>query len=326
VKILVTGGTGQIGGALVRALRDRGEAVRCLVRNPDRLANLDGVSGVELAHGDVTDPNSLSAAMDGIEAVFHAAGVVSYEPRMSDRVRAVNVGGTQNMLDAAAAAGVRRFVHTSSIAGLGWVPFGQIGDEETAWNWQGMGLDYMMSKFDAQTLVLTESRLEAIAVMPGIVLGGGDVAGNGLRLLLQLWSGQVPVSPPGGTTASTLSDVVDVHLRALARGRPGQGYIAASWSGPFRELYTRISTELGCAPPRFVIPSWAVQLLSMQRSWVDRRRGTKPRLPMPLARTVVRNRRYSSQKAIDELGFTPSPIEDGIRECWQWARDSGQVT
>ncbi|MFT4976928.1 MAG: dihydroflavonol-4-reductase [Myxococcota bacterium] len=320
MKILVTGGTGQIGGALARALVARGDEVSCLVRDPARLSNLEGAAGITLIQGDVTDPSSLAAATRGAEAVLHAAGVISYDSDQIEQMRTVNVQGTRNMLDAAAASGVRRFVLTSSIAGLGWVPGDAVGDEQTAWNWHGMGMDYMQSKLDAQDLALAERRLETVAVLPGIVIGQGDISGNGVRLLRQLHSGQVPVSPPGATTVTSLSDAIGGHLLALDSGQPGEGYIIGTWHGAFHELYCRISTELGCAPPRMVIPAWAVQVIAHQRYWFDRLRSRAPRISPTLARVITHNRRYSSQKAMDALGFSPGPLEEGIQACWRWAQ------
>lgn len=325
MRILVTGGTGQIGGGVVRALLRRGEDVRCLIRDPERLGNLEGLPDVELAEGDVTDPASLSVAMQDIDAVIHAAGVVSYEDRLSAQMRQVNVIGTQNMLNAAAAAGVHRFVLTGSIAGLGWLPGQEIGDEETVWNWAAQGIDYLQTKHDAQRLVLSDTRMETVVVMPGIVLGEGDLSGNGVRLLLQLWRGRVPVAPPGATTATTLRDAISGHLLALEHGTPGHAYVISSWNGPFQELYSRIGNELDCPAPRIVLPAWALRVFSFQRYWMDRLLGRPTSLPPALARIIVRNRRYSSQKAIHELGYVPTPIEDGIRACWRWAQETGQV-
>ena len=321
MKVLVTGGTGQVGGALVRALLKRGDTVRCLVRNPARLANLDGVAGVELVAGDVTNPESLLKAVDGFEAVLHAAGMVSYDHLQNEQMWRVNVEGTQNMLDAAAAAGIRRFILTGSIASLGYLPPGDVGNEQTAWNWGDKATAYMNTKRASQQMVLDESRMETAVVMPGIVLGEGDVAGNGLRLLLQLWKGQVPASPPGLTTATTLSDVTQGHLLALDASSSGRAYVLSSWHGRFHDLYNAISVELQCAPPPLIMPPWAVYLLAWQRTLADRIAKRPCRLPPALARVVVRNRQYSAQRAMDELGFQPQPIAEGIRACWQWAQE-----
>lgn len=325
MRILVTGGTGQIGSGVARTLVRRGEFVRCLVRDPEHLKNLTGLSGVELAKGDVTNPDSLRAAMKGIDAVIHSAGIVSYQKSLSAQMQQVNVIGTQNMLNAAAEAGVERFVLTGSIAGLGWLPGQEVGDEDTPWNWSSTSDDYLQTKLNSQQLVLSDTRLEGMVVMPGIVLGEGDLAGNGVRLLLQLWHGRVPISPPGATTATTLNDAISGHLLALEHGTPGQAYIISSWNGSFHELYSRISAELGCQPPRIVLPAWALRVFSFQRDWTDWLLGRPASLPPALTRIIIRNRRYSSQKAINDLGYAPQPIEEGIQACWRWAQETGRV-
>lgn len=120
MRILVTGGTGQIGGAVIRALVDRGDDVRALVRDaarPGHLADLD----LELHQGDVTQAESLESACVGIDAVIHSAGCISYWKKGHARMNAVNVEGTRNLLESATRAGVGRFVHTSSMACFGYV-------------------------------------------------------------------------------------------------------------------------------------------------------------------------------------------------------------
>lgn len=324
MKVLVTGGTGQVGGAVARALLARGDEVRCIVRNPNRLANLTGVDA-ELVAGDVTDIASLRAACDGIEAVVHAAGVVSYWKPRYPAVHHVNVEGTRFMLDAAADAGVKRFVLTSSIAALGWVHGDSVGDETTAWNWQGQDIAYMDTKFAAQQLVLAESRMETLAVNPGIVLGAGDVAENGLRMLLQIHDGSLPGVPPGRTTCCVLDDVVQGHLAALEKGRAQECYVLGGTTGSFRDIFGRMGTALGKQAPTRELPAWALHLVARGHVLKARFTQKEPRLTPALVRVTTRNRQYRSDKAMRELDYTPSPLESGIEAAWAWAKAEGKV-
>lgn len=324
MRVLVTGGTGQIGSALVTALRDRGDDVRCLVRRADKLGQLDP-EGVALSVGDVTDPGSLQTAAKGVDAVIHAAGVVSYWKRNAALQQQVNVDGTRNVLDAAAGAGVRRVLLTSSIAALGWAPDGELGDEDTPFNWGGMGLGYQETKRAAQDLVLGDARVEGVAVNPGITFGPGDVHRNAGRMLLQVHQGGPPAVPSGSTTVAALSDVVAGHLAALDRGTPGRNYVLGGGTPSFLELYRVVAQVVGNPAPTRVVGRGVVKLfgaLGLARAAIT---GTEPAVTPGLAEVSSRNRRYSSQRAIDELGYAPKPMVQGIQACWDWYVAHGYV-
>lgn len=322
MQVLVTGGTGQIGGAVTRALLERGDAVRCLVRKPDRLGNLVGLD-VEVAPGDITDPASVRAATDGVDAVVHAAGVVSYWARKADFQYAVNVDGTRYVLDAAADAGVRRVLFTSSIAALGSVDGGGEGSEDTPFNWGAMGLAYMETKHAAQTMVLDDDRLETVAVLPAIAFGPGDLHDNGLRVLKQVALGKMRPLRTGGTTAANLSDIVAGHLAALDRGRNGRSYVLGGWTGSFHQLFTLAADVVGTTPPAYIAKSVVKAFSGVQelRAWFS---GVEPPITRALVEVAARNRRYSSARAEAELGYAPKPLREGMVEAMTWAKANGR--
>ena len=316
--MLVTGATGQIGRALVRALLDGGARVRCLVRDPERARALLG-NEVELARADLTVPDSLPAAVRGVEAVAHLAGKASYWPALGPAMHAVHVAGTSHLLDACARNGVRRLLYTSSIATLGWVAGDGAGDETTAYNWHGLGIDYFDTKYEAERRVLAEARMETVVVNPGLVFGAGDSAVNGLRLLREIAAG-VPGYPPGATTAAVLDDVVAGHVAALERGRPGQRYVLGGAPLSFAELFAAIAAVVGVAAPRRRLAPAALAGMALVSTGLGYLRRREPRVTFPTYRILTRNRRYSSAKAVAELGYPISPLAAGLRQCWEWDR------
>ena len=323
MRVLVTGGTGQVGGGVVRALLERGDEVRCLVRDPERLGNLAGLP-VETVPGDVTRDDSLPAAMRGVEAVIHAAGVVSYWSARRAVQQEVNREGTRRVLEAAVQAGVRRFVLTSSIAALGSVPGDELGDESTPFDWDGLDLTYQETKRDSQAMVLAETRLEPVAVLPGVVFGPGDLHNNGLRILRQVYSGAMKGAPSGSTTAATLHDVVAGHLAALDSERHTRAWVLGGWTGSFLELFAEAAAVVERpAPTRAVPPAvlWAVALYHEARASFT---GREPLVSRSLATVSSRNRKYSSARAVAELGYQPQPLQAGMRSLLHWARDSGR--
>lgn len=318
--ILVTGATGQIGSRVAKALAERGP-VRCLVRNPSRLGALD--FEVELVRGDVTDADSLPAAVEGCRAVVHCAGVVSYWAKKAAWQEEVNVGGTRKLLDAAAAAGVERFLLTSSIAALGWVEGEGIGDETTPFNLHDV--PYCATKKAAQDLVLAETRMAGLAVNPGITFGTHDLHRNAGRMCLQVHAGGPPGVPPGATTVSALSDVVAGHLAALDRGEAGEAYVLGGETPSFVELFRAVGEVVGRPAPTRVLPEWVMRayggLLLLGATFS----GEEPAVTPALARVAARNRRYSSAKAREALGYRPKPMREAIEDCWAWYQAEGYV-
>ena len=322
-SVLVTGATGQIGSALTHALLQHGWRVRALVRDEERARLLLG-GDAELVRGDLTSPESLRPALRGVEVVAHLAGVASYWPARASEMREVNLHGTAHLLDACAATGVGRLLHTSSIAALGWVPDGELGDEATAYNWHRCGIAYFDTKYEAERMVLSDPRLAAVVVNPGLVFGAGDSAGNGLRLLREIAAG-VPGCPPGATTAAVLDDVVAGHLAALERGRPGERYILGGSPVAFHELFADIAAVVGVPPPRRRLAPWMLGALALVHTAASGLSGREPRISIPTYHILTRNRRYRSDKAVRELGYRISPLRDGLRRCWEWHRRRQQA-
>jgi dihydroflavonol-4-reductase len=315
-SVLVTGATGQIGAALAHALLQRGDRVRCLVRDPERARRILG-AGYELAAGDLDDAASLAAALRGVQTVCHLAGRASYWPARAAEMREVNVHGTARLLDACATTGVTTMLYTSSIATLGWVAGDEQGDETTAYNWQRLGIAYFDTKYEAEQMVLADPRVAAVVVNPGLVFGAGDRNGNALRFLREVAAG-VPGFPPGATTAAVLADVVAGHLAALDRGRPGERYILGGSPVSFQALFAAIAGVTGVVAPQRRLPPWMLHTLALAHTSVSCVSGREPRISLPTCHILTRNRRYRCDKAIAELGYSVSPLAAGLQACWEW--------
>lgn len=313
----MTGSTGQVGSEVVRQLVARGDEVRCLVRDPERARLLDGVE-VERVQGDVTAPETLGRAMHGCEAVIHLAGTISYLAKHRKRQEMVNVGGTRNVLDAAAAAGVRRVVYTSSMATLGYVDGDGEGDEDTAYNWGRFRLGYMDTKRVAEGLVLSDTRVEGVAVNPGIIFGARDIARNGGRMLLSVMNGGPIAHPCGATTCANLTDVAAGHLLALDRAAPGRRYVLGGTTGSFGEIFELLARVVGVEPSRRSAGPLLLWLAGAGQELGALFRAGEPPGTRALSYIASRNRRYSSARAIRELGYAPQPLEVGVRACLDW--------
>lgn len=327
MQALITGASGFVGANIVAALNAAGWQARALVRRTSSLAALDGLN-YSIAFGDVTDPRSMSAAMQGVDAVFHAAGVVAdYWSQDASLTYRVNVNGTRHVVEAALAAGVPRLVFTSSQAALGFGE-GQIAIDEThQFNLAPAVYPYGHSKHLAEQVVLgaVQRGLHAVIVNPSIVLGPRDVTRYNSRVILEVQAGRLPLVPPGGINVVDALDVARGHLLALERGRPGERYLLAGHDITLLELTRRIAAVLGVRPPAGAIPRPLIGLLAAALDGANR---VSPRR-LPLAGDVLRfGSRFiyaSNAKAVAELGWTVTPLADTIEGAVAWLRAEGAI-
>lgn len=317
MRVLVTGGTGQIGGAVIRALVKQGLEVRALVRDADRPGHLEGLK-IDVHEGDVTVPESLASACKDMDRVIHAAGCISYWKRGHARMQAVNVEGTRNMLEAATRAGVSRFVHTSSMACFGYNAGDSIGDESTAYNWGPLNIGYSDSKKAAEDLVLSWSDIPCIAVNPGITIGEGDVNGNGVRLLAQLKAGKIKGIPPGYTTLCCLEDIVAGHLAALEKGRIGERYFLGGHPMSWESVFEKAAGIVDAPPPSRKVSRGLMMTMARLQLLRGTLTGVEPKITPQIVEVSSRNRMYHCSKAKEELGYSVGSIENSLNSAWDW--------
>ena len=239
-RVFVTGGSGLIGGALVERLAAGGAEVVALARS-DAAATALGARGARVVRGDLLDEAALADGMRGSAVVYHVAGVNTLCPTDPGPMYRVNRDGARLAVRVAAAAGVDRFVHTSSAATLGERQ-GTIGDEETAH--RGWFLShYERSKSEGERAVLEEAArtgLDVVCVNPSSVQGPGRAGGTG-RILLALLDGRLPVFVDTRISLTDVADAVDGHLLAAGRGAPGRRYVLCGATLTSAEAFAALS-------------------------------------------------------------------------------------
>jgi len=317
MKYFVTGATGFIGGRLVRQLRAAGHEVRALVRTPSKAPDLAGL-GVSLHPGDITDKESMRAAMRGSDGVFHLAawyriGARPGERRLAERI---NVQGTRNVLELIGDLGVPKGVYTSTLAVFGDTE-GWVGDE--SYRHSGPWLsEYDRTKWRAHYEVavpLIQAGLPLVIVQPGVVYGPGDprVIGN---LLRQYVRRTLPIRPHGAAFCwGHVDDTAHGHILAMDKGRAGQSYILAGPPHTLEEALEIAEEITGIRPPWLRPPAVLLRAMAAAASAVER--------VMPLPQTysgetlrIAAGATYlaSSEKAQQELGFRTRTLQDGLRE------------
>lgn len=321
---LVTGATGFIGGHLAFALRDAGCRVRALVRDPGKAERL-AAAGIEIARGDLQDGASLASAVRGCRWVFHFAAVLGHESSSWAQFRRVNVEGTRLLAEAAAEAGVERFVQASSIWAYG-LRAGRDTDERTPRLVSGS--PYADTKLESEQAVLAlarAGRLAAVVVQPGIVYGPRDEAFT-LAPLKLMRAGLMILPGCGRGLANPIyiDDLIAGILTVAREGAVGESYILTSGEVvTFREFFGRLGRMLG----RERIPSlprWLSLAVARLTEWQARLAGTRPLLTVEAVRGTTMQATYRNEKA-RALGFTPQvTLDEGMRRVEAWLRTEGQ--
>jgi nucleoside-diphosphate-sugar epimerase len=322
MTVLITGATGQVGNAIARRLADDGVEVRARVRSPERARVLP--AGVQPLFGDVTDVQSLRAAIDGTATVYHAAGIPEQWRRDVGEFTRVNVDGTRNVVEAALAAEVERFVYTSTDDVLVQAP-GAVFDESVV-NPKPGETPYQRSKQEADRIVTAavDRGLPAVFLHPAGVYGPAPFLVKGLNdLLMQLAKRKTPALLPGGMAVAYSEDVADGHVRAAAQAAVGARYLLAE---SFQSL-TDIARAVAAAEPRAKVPRVMPLGIARAASTVGERvaqvTGRPPMIPRSVLQFLERGSRPSGRRARTELGWNPTPFTTGVERTLTYFRQQG---
>jgi dihydroflavonol-4-reductase len=321
--VLITGGTGFIGSNLAAKLVERGITVRIL-RRPQ--SDPRAIVGTDVKHcqGDLRDLPSLKEAMKGCDTVFHTAAMVSFERRKREEQYVTNVLGTRNVVEACLATGIRRLVHTSSVAAIGYPEEGQLATEETTYNW-GTHYGYKYSKHLAELEIHEGIRrgLDAVIVNPSVVLGERDVHFHGGQLIRDIKKGRVPFYIDGGMNVVYVGDVAEGLISAAQKGKKGERYVVCGENLTHREIFRRTAALVGGRAP---IAKLSLSLLRISAKVIESVSaviGVEPLITSDLISGAGRNNWYSCAKAKRELGYTVTPFDETIVAAYRWYREHG---
>ena len=326
---LLTGGTGFVGAAVLRSLIAAGHNVRALVRpNSDR-RNLSGVD-CEIVTGDLTEPESLKRAVRGCETVFHVAADYRIWVPDREKMNRVNVEGTVELIRAATAAGVSRIVYTSSVATLRLRDDGFPADEESHAELSDMIGAYKQSKFLAEREVkrlVVEEKSPVVTVQPTAPFGPRDVKPTPTgRMVVEAASGRMPAYVNTGLNVVHVDDVATGHLLAYEKGAVGESYILGGENRTLQWILETVAELTGQRPPLIRLPHWFVTPIAHIWEGVTRLRGRgEPMLTVDSVRMARKLMYFSSEKARRELGYSPRPAVEALRDEVEWFYEHGYV-
>jgi nucleoside-diphosphate-sugar epimerase len=318
VKVFVTGGTGFIGGTVVRQLRERGDDVVALVRSPEKGAKLAEL-GCQLVSGDLGDREAMRAGMEGCDAVVHAAAMyeVGIPAKQHPAMWEANVAGTENAMKAALEAKVSRIVYVSTCGVFGNT-HRQVVDETYEHPGKEFTSYYEETKLEAHKIVkrmVAEQGLPAIIVQPGGVYGPGDTS-QVADLLQEFFAGKLVLMPfpEFGICLTHVDDIAGGILLALDKGRLGEIYVLSGPATTMREAIETVAAASGRKAPKRAMPVGLMKALTPVGPLVGKMLGQPPNLRELISSADGVTFWASHEKASRELGYAPRGMEEGLRQ------------
>lgn len=323
---LVTGATGFVGAAVVRALVQRGQRVRVLTRANSSRQNLAGLD-VDIAIGDLLDSDSLVRAVAGCASVYHvAADYRLWVPDPAEMFRA-NIDGSRALLLAAKQAGVSRVVYTSSVATLGVNKDHTPSNETTPVSIDDMIGTYKKSKYLAEEEVrklVRDAQIPAVIVNPSMPVGPGDIKPTPTgRMVIEAALGKMPAYLDTGLNVVHVDDVAQGHLLAHDKGVIGERYILGGENLTLAQILGQIAGLVGRRPPRIKLPRLPLFPIAVIAELWGRVSGIEPMLTVDSLKMAAKYMHYSSAKAAAELGYQARPARQAFADAIDWYKAQG---
>src|SRR6266498_2852237 len=277
-----------------------------------------------MCDGDLGDPASLRRAVQGARTVFHVAADYRLWTRRPEELYRTNVEGTRAVLQAAADAGVRRVVYTSSVGALGIPKDGTPGTETTPVTLADMVGPYKASKFLAEQVAIgfALKGLPVVIVNPSTPVGPWDVKPTPTgQMIVDFLQGKMFATLDTGLNIVHVRDVARGHILAGERGRVGQKYVLGNCNMSLIEIFRALAAITGVRAPRFRVPYSVAWLAALCMEGTARLTGGAPRVPLDAVRMARKRMYFSAEKAIRELGLPQTPAEEALRDAVAWFLD-----
>jgi dihydroflavonol-4-reductase len=325
-RAFITGATGFVGAAVARALVAAGWDLRALARSGSDRRNLSGLP-LAVVTGDLRDPSSYAAALQGCEVLFHVAADYRLWAPDPAELYAVNVEGTRGLLNAAERAGVARIVYTSSVATLRLQGDGTVADEACVATEADMIGHYKRSKFLGEQVVQQWSGAAnrwVVIVNPSTPVGPCDVKPTPTgQIVLDAAAGRTPAYVDTGLNIAHVDDIARGHLLALERGRHGERYILGGADMTLQEILTQVTRIAGRRAPRIRLPHGLVlPIAHVAEAWA-RLSGGSTRITVEGVRMSRKRMYFSSAKAMRELDYSWRDPALAFQDAVRWFRDAG---
>jgi dihydroflavonol-4-reductase len=311
---------------VAQELARRGAELRVLIRPTSKQENLAELSA-ETVTGDLLKVDALRSAVAGCDAVMHVAADYRLWVTDPEKMLAVNVTGTRELLRLAREEGVGRVVYTSSVATMGFFADGRLSDEATPVSLADMIGHYKRSKYLGEQEAITAARAgqQVMILNPTTPIGAGDVKPTPTgRIVVDFLKRKFPAYMDTGLNLVDVSEVAKTHADALEKGRPGERYILGGENLTLKQMLDKMSAITGLPSPTMKVPhSVAMMFAVWDQTITGKLRGQEPRATVEAVRMGKKKMFVSSAKAERELGFRVVPVYGALRSAIDWFRAHG---
>jgi len=325
MNVLITGADGVLGNNLVRELISRNYDVSVLLLNQQQPAiGLKGLS-IKRYYGNILDSRSVHDAVAGHDMVIHAAASTQVYPARDSIIHEVNVTGTSHIIDACLTHNIKRLIHVGSANSFAPGSKENPGNEQGKFEGYMYGLDYIDSKYIAQTLVLQATAnkgLNALIVNPTFMIGPYDTKPSSGALILALFNKNIPIYTHGAKTYVAVKDAAVAIANALTLGKIGECYILGNNQLTYKEAFEIIAETIGVSAPKISLPSQLVKMYGSFNSWAGKQFGKTPAVTREMAMLSCEQHCYSGDKARQQLNMPHTDFGVAVKECFDWFKEN----
>ncbi|WP_430336230.1 NAD-dependent epimerase/dehydratase family protein [Rhodococcus sp. ACT016] len=320
MRVLVTGATGFVGTNLVRLLDTQGVDIVATGAPGSETRYIDACTS-DIRLGDLNDVRFVRELVEDVDWVFHIAGDTSTWKRFAPRRQAVNVTAVRTLAGAALEAGVKRFIHTSTIDVHGYNDNGSSVPEHAAEHlFTGMGYDYAETKTAGELEAMKHlgQGLDVVVVYPGFMIGPFDHTLQLGRVIVDMKQGKRTFAPPGTGSFCDVRNVAKGMLAAAEKGRTGNGYNLSGHNLSYSSVFKMIADIVGAEHDPITIPAPVLEAYGQVAERISMFTGKVPDMDPGMARYMSAPQASDWSKANDELGYTPGNLSAAIQSAAQW--------
>ena len=326
-KILITGADGMLGASICREALQQGYEVKAMIQPGRNVPVLDGLP-LEKTPADLLDMDSMERAVQGCDYIINVAAYTSIWPRREALHWKVNFDGVKNLVAGSKKHHIKGFVQIGTANSFSHGPMDAPGDENTPFLSEVFKMDYVDSKYAAQSFLLEEHEkngFPAVVVNPTFMVGPFDTGPSSGKMIMELFKGNIPGFASGGKNFVCSLDVAVAAVNALQLGRKGECYIVGNENLTFDAYFRKACNVRGIPFKLRRVPNVLLLLVGAVNSIFARLFSKKPNLSFSMAQLATVEQYYSVEKARKELALPSTPIETAIEICLQWWKENNYI-
>ena len=324
MKVLVTGASGFLGNGLCKVLCEKGWQIHCLVRPSSDKNSLENLKNLQFHTGDVTDLDSFQQAAQGVDLIFHLAGMVSHSKKQWEIMQKVNVQGTAHAIEVCRTQGAK-LIHISSVVAVGASTKPVTLNEDSAYDPKLSQMGYFHTKKQAEILVQEACKkgdISAVILNPSTIYGPGDMKKQSRKVQEKVAHGRFLFYTSGGVSVVDIDSVVSACLTAIEKGKNGERYILSGENIRIKKLFSLIAQAAGVKPPFIHLNNFLLYSLGFIGSTLQKVGISFP-VSLESARLASLYHWFDNSKAKKELDFTPTTAQQAIEQSIQhWKKQT----